>query len=838
MTGTSGKNKNKTEEKSGTNTKLNGKKPKQPPKRRGRAGRTILLAGGALGAIGYGAWQAGRTRFSSKISGKLALPGLKAEVEVIRDKWGVPHLYASSMQDLMFAQGFVQAQDRFWQMEFQRRLAAGRLSEVVGEATLPYDKTFRRLNLKACAEQDYNAMSGEERGLLLHFCEGVNAFLAQKKLPIEFSILRYKPEEWQPLDCLIWSKVMAIAQSLNFDTELIRAMLVQKVGAETAARLEPLEIEDLPMIVPMGVDYSGVDFDTILAEFERLHEIGGFAGAGAGSNAWAVDGSKSVTGKPLLAHDPHISTTMPGVWYEMHLNAPDFEVAGVSIPGIPLIIIGHNRHIAWGIPNTMSDFQDGFIEKVDPTNPKRYEYRGEWREFESWHEEIKIKSKPSFHKEFFRSVHGPIMSDFNPNIAENEAGTPEKPVAVCWTLYQTSRAFRATFRLNKAHSWQDFREALRDWDIPSLSFTYADTEGNIGYQFTGRIPIRGKGKGMLPSPGHTGEYDWVGYIPFDELPSLFNPETHYVCAANNRLTDNTYPYHLGSEYVGGWRAKRIITLLTAKEKLSMEDFRQIQSDVYSEPGHIFARLMLQIEPENEKERQALSYFRTWDGHLTTTSVAGSLYKMSIYKLLRLLFVPMLGEPLANKYLGVGDDDLAPLNMFSGLPGPMIIRLIEGNYHSFLPEGQTWEKFLRQALAEAMAELSQRLGEDMGNWEWGKLHTMKYNHPLGAVKPLDRIFNRGPQPVGGDTDTVFQTGYAGKNGDFTANGATASVRFLADMDNLDNSLIGITGGQSGSPFSPHYFDQAENWANGELHPMLSKRAELAANSEGTLILTPG
>lgn len=806
------------------------------PKRRGRAGRNLLVASGALGAIGYGAWQAGRTRFNSKINGKLQLAGLKASVEVVRDKWGVPHLYASNMEDLMFAQGFVQAQDRFWQMEFQRRLAAGRLSEVLGEPALLADKVMRRFDLKRAATRDYEAMSGEERGYIMRYAEGITAFIKQKKWPLEISILRYKPEDWQPLDTLMWSKVMAIGQSGNFEAELLRAQLVQKVGPEMAARLEPLETLDLPQILPVGADYSGINFDAMLAEFSALHELSGVTGAGNGSNNWVVDGTKSVTGKPLLANDPHISTSMPGVWYEMHLHAPDFDVAGVTLPGTPFVVVGHNRHIAWGVTNTMADYQDGYIEKVDPANPKRYEYKGEWHEFESWSEEIKVKGKPAMHKEFFRSVHGPVLSDFNPNFLSENGTAPEKPVACRWTLYEVSTGFRALIKLNRAKNWSEFRDAMRDWDIPSLSFVYGDTEDNIGFQYAGRIPIRGKGKGMLPSPGHTGEYDWVGFVPFEELPSVYNPDSHMAYTANNQMVDNSYPYHLGSEYVGGWRAKRIRTLLNAKEKLSLEDFRRIQFDQYSEPGHIFARQMLKLEPADDWQRHALSYFRTWDGQLGVTSVAGALYKMTIYKLLHQIFVPLLGEPLADKYMGVGEG-LAPLNIFSGLPGPMVIRLIEKNDSWLLPEGQTWEQAMQLALNEAIAELRNRFGDDMSGWEWGKLHTMQYNHPLGAVKPLDRVFNRGPQPIGGDTDTVWQTGYGAKDGDFVANGPSASFRGLFDLGDLDRSMIGVTGGQSGSPFSPHYFDQAEQWIEGELHPMIFNRDELTTNTEGTLTLSP-
>ncbi len=814
-----------------------GEKNKPAGKTRVKTGRNILVAGGVVGLVGWGAWVVGQKRFSPKIEGKFNLHGLKSPVEVIRDKWGVPHLFAENMDDLLYGQGFVQAQDRFWQMEFQRRLAAGRLSEVLGEPALAADKVMRRFNLMHYVKQDYEVLSAEERGLLASYCQGVNAFLGLNKLPLEFTFLRYKPEEWGPLDCLLWSKVMAIGQSGNLEAELLRALLVQKVGPEIAARLEPFETSGLPLILPVGADYRGVNFEEIIEEFSRLHELTGMAGAGNGSNNWVVDGGKSATGKPLLANDPHISPSMPAIWYEMHLQAGDFEVAGVTLPGVPMVVLGHNRHIAWGVTNTMADYQDGFIEKLDGKNPGSYEYKGEWLEFEKREEIIKVKNKPSFKIDYFKTVHGLVMSDFKPDLTGNGQGRPlGKPVAVSWTLFEPSASFRSILRLNRAKNWEEFREGLKDWNIPSLSFVYADREGNIGFQYAGQIPLRRKGKGMLPVPGHTGEFDWNGYIPFEELPTILNPETHYILTANNQVAGEDYPYHLSSEYLGGWRAKRIKTLLTAKEKLSREDFRQIQTDQFSEPGFIFAGLIQKVAAQTNLQRQALEYFRAWDGNLGPSSVPGALYKMTIYKLLRRLLIPLLGEPLAEKFMGVGEG-LAPLNVFSGLPGPMVIRLIEKNDTWLLKEGRTWAEELAGALDEALEELQNRLGQDMAKWEWGKLHTMKYSHPLGAVTPLDRIFNRGPQPIGGDTDTVWQTGYSGKDADFTANGPTASFRDIYDLGDFDNSLIGIMAGQSGSPFSRHYFDQGEAWIEGQLHPMLFNRSDLALHTSGTLLLNP-
>ncbi len=800
----------------------------------------VLLAGGALSALGYGAWRAGRTRFSSKVSGQINLPGLSQPVEVWRDQWGVAHLYAANLPDLFLAQGFVQAQDRFWQMELQRRMAAGRLAEIFGELAVPADRLLRRLELFHEAENQYQwLLQHEDSGPLERFAEGVNAFLALKKLPLEFSLLRYEPEPWLPTDSLGWANVMALGQSNNFFTELARAEIVRAVGPEMAARLEPWPSPGQPLIVPPTGDYAGLDFAPLLAEYGKLAGWLGILRAGTGSNNWVVDGTKSTTGKPLLANDPHISTQLPAIFYAIHLSAPDFEVAGASLPGLPGVMLGHNRQIAWGVTNTMGNNQDAFIEQLDPANPRRYRHQDQWHEFETHFEEIRVKGRPTFRQEQFKSLHGPIISEFSASgtLATGGGTVQGEPVALAWSLYRKSFSLEGLLQLNQATDWPSFRAALEKWYCPSFNFVYADTAGNIGYQYAGLMPLRKKGLGLLPSPGHTGEYDWEGFIPFEELPSLYNPPAHFLYSANNKVTPDDYPYQLGSDYANGVRAERIRQILTAQAKFSAADFEKMFSDVVCLTGLRLARLVAKLDEGVEGlESRARRLLVEWDGNLTADSVAGCLYEVTMNKLLRQVLEPQLGKTATDHYLGVAEG-FVPLTALYSLAGPHLLGFAERDDTSLLPPDQTWDTALKLAFSSAVSWLRHTFGEDLNQWEWGKLHQINFNHFLGARPPLDRVFNRGPFAVGGDSDTIFQTAYAFKENQYIANGGTPAWRMIADLSDWDKCLMSVMSGQSGSPFSPHYADMLEPWFNGQLHPLPFSREAVEKNAAGKLTLQP-
>ena len=773
--------------------------------------------------------------------GRMAVPGLEGQVTVTRDRWGVPHIYAENLSDLFFAQGYVHAQDRLWQMELNRRIGSGRLAEIFGEVALDTDRFIRTVGFRRAAEADLEVLDEETRSALEAYAAGVNAFLAEKQpLPLEFTILRFKPEPWTPLDSLTWGKVMAWNLSINWDTEILRARFIDKLGVERAAELEPMYPENNPAVVPSEVDYGRLS-TRILEQYRQAAGWLGTSGAGVGSNNWVVDGTKSVTGKPLLANDPHLALQMPSIWYENHLVGDGIEVTGASFPGAPGVIIGHNAAIAWGVTNGFPDVQDLYVEKLNPENPHQYEYQGAWHDAVVAREEIHVKGRAEpVIEEVVITRHGPIISGIVPP-AEGE-GEDTPPLALRWTALEPSTLFRAVMSLQRASNWEEFTAALRYWDVPAQNFVYADAEGNIGYYLAGRVPIRAKGMGLVPVPGWTGEYEWTGWIPFEELPHTFNPPQHYVATANNRVVGDDYPYFITVEWMNGYRARRICDLLESKEKLAAEDFAAMHMDFYSIPGRELARYLAELEPEDEQARRAVELIRAWDFNLTADSVAGTIFEAVQLQLLRLAFADKLGPELAEHYLGSGFHPmLSATNAYLGRSAVLLLRLLENETSPWFADAEsgqprTRDEFLLLALEKAIAELRAALGEDMNRWQWGRLHQATFAHPLGQVKPLNLIFNRGPFPIGGDTDTVHQAAFI-PNEPYAVKSWCASYRQIVDVSDWGRSLAIHTNGQSGQPGSRHYADMIPLWRNGEYHPMLWERAQVEAAAEDTLVLVP-
>ncbi|HEV2473128.1 MAG TPA: penicillin acylase family protein, partial [Chthonomonadales bacterium] len=517
-----------------------------------------------------------------KIKGKLHVQGLHEPVEVITDRYGVPHIYAGNEDDLFFAQGYVHAQERLWQMEFNRRLGSGRLSELFGAVALDVDRFCRRLGMHRAAAAEVERMAEQSRRILAAYAHGVNAFIQRNRrnLPIEFTLLRFKPAPWRTSDSIQWAKMMGWGEGSNWETEIIRARIVAKIGAERAARLEAGYDPGHPLIIPPGVAYKGINLG-MLEQYEAIKQLSGFGLLGA-SNSWVVDGSMTVTGSPILCNDPHLGQAAPSIWYECHLVAGAIDVTGASFPGTPGIVIGHNQYIAWGLTNAVSDVEDLYIEKFHPQNPYQYEYQGKWEEAQVIREEIKVKgSKAPVIEEVRITRHGPILTSIpsatDDTSAEQDranAGTAEFPLALRWTGLEQCNIIAAVQKMNRASNWEEFRDALREWDVPPQNIIYADREGNIGYVMAGAVPIRARGQSLLPSPGWTGEYEWTGFIPFDALPQMHNPQQHFIVTANNRVVNDEYPYYITNEWLNGYRAQRIRDLLTGKaagQKLTLAD---------------------------------------------------------------------------------------------------------------------------------------------------------------------------------------------------------------------------------------------------------------------------
>jgi penicillin amidase len=821
-----------------------------------RIGTTAgLVFGAAAGLAGVGVMAALR-RPLPRTSGALRLPGLEAPVQVLRDRWGVPHIYARSNADLFIAQGYVHAQDRLWQMEFNRRTGHGQLAEIFGPVALDSDRFLRVLGFSRVARREAELLSGETRVAVEAYVRGVNAYITAhaSRLPVEFTLLRLRPRPWEPADVLVWGKIMAHTLCENWTDEILRARIIASVGAERAAALEPDYLDDHPLIVPPGVVYQpDIGADALRGAAAVANFVG--QGGGQGSNNWVVGGGRSASGKPLLANDPHLALRAPSLWYEAHLNGGDYHVTGASLPGAPGIIIGHNERIAWGVTNGMTDVQDVYIERFDPADPTRYEFQGQWERAEVVREEIAVRGRSQPHIEEVRITrHGPIISplipttDYGPPTTDQrEKGSDaqrssvvgrrssEEALALRWTALEPSRIFASTLALNRATDWASFRAALADWAVPAQNFVYADVEGHIGYTLGGDIPIRAQGDGRLPVPGWTGEYEWTGIIPHAELPHVLDPQEGFVATANNRIVGDSYPYPLPGEWLNGYRVIRIRELLADVPRHDAASFVRIQGDQRSLPGLDLAALAGQLPATNVVAQHARDALASWDGELTAESVGGTIYARLREQLLRAAYAE-IAEPLAI---------VTGLDAFASLPGaeylgqalPRVLRRIAERDDSWLPAGLTWRDILAVAWEATVAELRTAYGDDVRLWIYGRDHTLTLRHPLDAVPALAKLLDRGPFPMGGDVDTILM-GYLPRKFAGPPFYVAPSYRQICDLSDWDRSQSIHPPGQSGQPGSRHYADMLQPWLRMQYHPMLWSRARVEAAAVERLTLEPG
>ncbi|MBI3976310.1 MAG: penicillin acylase family protein [Armatimonadetes bacterium] len=777
----------------------------------------LLLVLVAVLALGAGSAYLIRRPFP-QISGTATVAGLKAPVEVIRDRWGIPHIYAQNPHDLFFAQGYVHAQDRLWQMDLSRRLAAGRLSEIFGPVALEADRLMRVLGLRRAAEAAWaaaaSAAGAPEAAAAIEavqaYSAGVNAFIESRRdrLPLEFLLLRFQPEPWTPVDSLSFGKLMAWVLGGTWRTELLRAGLAIRFGDEGMRTLFPTQVPGTPTITAGGIPSialpPGLPFASLLA-----------GSPGAGSNNWVVAPSRSTSGA-LLANDIHLDVQMPSIWYENHLVGGPYDVIGASFPGVPSVVAGHNRHIAWGLTNVNPDVQDLYVERFHPRDPDRYFYQGQWVRATVVREEIRIKGRPEPEVVVVRVTrHGPVL---NPAVRGLGAF-----MALRWTAHDPDRILQAVLALDRAANWAEFREALREWSVPSQNFVFADRTGNIGFIAPGRIPIRPPGvDGRLPVPGWTGTFEWQGYIPHEELPTLFNPPGGVIVTANNRVAPPSYPYHLGEDFDVGFRALRITSRLEETARLSLDDFAAIQQDVTSLPARRFVAAWQDVRIDDADRAALFNEVKQWDGQVTAESRPALLYEVLLLRLAHVVFKDALDQDLFRRYLRQGDAPLLVLLEMSGRPDD-----------PWWGEGR--DRVIEQALRQTVRELEAALGDDRSAWRWGRIHTPTLLHPLGRQRGLGWIFNAVPPEMGGDGFTVNAAGFDPEEPYRTA--VAPSYRQLIDTKDWSSARAIHPTGQSGLPFSRHYRDFVAMWAKGDYHPLLFTRDAILAAQEGTLRLLP-
>lgn len=831
-------------------------------------------------------------------NGELRLNGLGGRVEVIRDARGVPHIYADSTDDLFRAQGFVAAQDRFFEMDFRRHVTAGRLSEMVGSAGLSTDKVVRTMGWRAVAEKELGLVSPATRQYLDAYADGVNDYISRADNPsdmgLEYVVLGqqfpgYTVERWSAVDSLAWLKAMGWDLISNYGDELNRARLGTTLAPERLAVLYPdysvaghppilgsdewspgsvpaasairpsLTNNAAPSASPLPLNsVTSAVFDSAQSALDAVPALLG-RGDGIGSNSWVVAGSKTTTGKPLLANDPHLGTSIPGIWYQTGLHcrtvsaACPFDVAGFTFAGMPGVIIGHNQSIAWGLTSLAADVSDFYLEKV---TDQTYLRDGQQLPLETSTETIKVAGGNDVQLAIRRTVHGPIMSDVIDSVGRVGRNAlvrlvPQQDtyaVSLAWTGLTPNPTADAIFGINAAANFTDFRAAAAKFAVPSQNLVYADTAGHIGYQAPGLVPIRNTSvpntpPGYWPAPGWDSQYDWKGYVPFEQMPWTYDPPEGFVVTANNQVTSATgtqVPF-LTSDWDFGWRSSRIETLLKQTDgqsaKISPQRMTEIQNDTYNGFAPTLVQALLQIDlSSDEFTQQAQTLLGDWDftqpAEKGRSSVRAAYYNAVWMRIIEYTFNDELPQDLqANggaRYMAA---------MLTLLKDPT-----NGWWDDRRTPGlvETRDEILRKALVQARLDLAKHLGKDPVTWSWGELHTLTEEHKVlgGPTAPdiVRKVFNRGPVELGGGSSIVNANGWDASSGNFDVYWAP-SMRMVVDLGNLDESTWVTQTGTSGHPYSAHYVDQLDPWAAGETFPWPFSRGAVEQARQEELVLTP-
>jgi penicillin amidase len=772
--------------------------------------------------LGGGGWIFWRSHTClPQLDGVERLAGLHDPVEVLRDARGVPHLRARSLDDLFFAQGYVTAQDRLWQMDLSRRLARGELSEIFGESMLRLDEENRTLGFSQAAQRGVGELDAEKHRLLQAYAAGVNEFIARHRhrLPIEFTLLGYQPRPWQAADSLGVALNMVKVLNTTWQSDLMRERVRAKVPPELYADLFPDHSDlDHPVAELLraasgrgehvrtpdpphaeGLERAFAELGLATQEFQ----------ADLGSNNWVVSGAHTLSGKPLLANDPHLGHSIPSVWYMAHLTAPGLDVTGVTLPGLPLVIIGHNERIAWGMTNTGADVQDLYAESFNFRDLNKYLHNGEWVDAEVRSETVRVRGGADFSFTVKTTRHGAVVS--------HDGG---RDLALQWTALQPHAVRFPFLEINRAHDWREFTEALREFTAPMQNFVYADESGNIGYYAAGWVPLRKQGDGTVPVPGSTDDYDWTGYIPFEDLPHAYNPAGGINATANGRIVPDGYPYLITREWAAAFRTARIYQLLQSGNRLDVSGMLRIQTDIVTLEDLWLAKQLVSAArtapPSSSDARYALSLLRNWDGEARADSAVTLVCELTRHALLNRILKPKLGEGLA------------------GYRWPMSSVFIENvlsqHWTRWLPPGDAdFNQTLMKSLEAGVAEVAERVGSHgHAAWQWGLTIPLTFRHRLSFAFPfLGRFLNVGPVPQAGTGATVKQT---------TPN-VGPSMRMVVDFSDFDRSVQNITLGESGQIFSPYYRDQFDAWYHGRSFPMLWSEEAVRKGAMHRLVLEP-
>ncbi|HKW63794.1 MAG TPA: penicillin acylase family protein [Candidatus Acidoferrum sp.] len=785
-----------------------------------------------------------------QLDGNISLPGLRQQVTVDRDGWGVPHIRAASVEDAAEAQGYVMAQDRLWQLDLLRRVARGQLSEILGERTLQFDRDFRMLGLGRVADREATTLEPEPKKILEAYARGVNEFIAQHKgnLPLEFSLLGYKPQPWKPADTLAISGYMYRTLADTREREINRAKVTARAGADRAKDLFSIEspldhfVVGDPNVPNDGSQRTATDpddddddiqpdtvFKADLAKpnadasqnsapdltSELAQSVVKFLAAssneiraGLGSNNWVVSGAHTATGKPLLANDTHLELMMPSIWYEVHVTAPGWNVKGFTLPGSPMAIIGHNDRIAWGFTNNGADVLDLYIETFNPAASDEYRVKGAWVKAQVIDEAIHVKGRPDEHLQVVVTRHGPVVH------REGDQG-----YAMRWTATEAGGLANSYNWLGRARNWKEFREAMKRVWGPAQNAVYADVEGNIGYIMAARVPIRKKGHGEVPAPGDTDDYEWTGYIPFDQLPQALNPDSGLIATANARVVGPNYKPYLTDRWEEPYRTARIYDLLHDRRDLRVDDMLKVQTDTYSYPHVFLAEQLLAAvktaKPKDPRAQRLIDGLKDWNGIADANSAEVSFLFTIRNSALRMILEPVLGEDTT---------------LYQWRSTSFLQKTLTGRPSKWLPAAyKNYDEVLVAAADDAVKKLAANSkSERVDDWAWKRFNPLDMFHPLGHNGPLKTFLSITGKPQSG---TIYSVRAASKT-------HGPAMRFVANPANWDESMLLIPSGESGQPGSSHYSDQFSYWYEGKAILAPFSDAAEAKVKKHTLTLKPG
>lgn len=766
-----------------------------------------------------------------------------SDIEIYRDSFAVPYIFAENDNDAAFALGYVHAQERLFTMDFIRRAGEGRLSEILGDEAVPFDNMFRTVGIKRNILRNYSRIDPSVISLLQSYSDGVNAYIEERKgnYSIEFDVLGYQPEKWKPLHSLIIIKMMAWELNMSWWTDLTFSELIQKLGEKKALEILPDYPENAPTIIADNFKYLSAINSSLVETDKAFRNFIGWTGTHIGSNNWVVNANKSTSGKPIIANDPHLAFSAPGKWFAATVNSKEgWKTSGVTLPGVPGIVIGKGENISWVLTNVMNDDADFYIEKLDSSDSK-YSVDGQWRDLRIIKDTIKVKNGKDRVIEIKETHRGPIISDIHTfNFIYNTAESEFPPISMKWLGNEFSDEMLGFYKINKAKNWNQFREGVKYFGIPGQNFVYADTTGNIGYIMGARIPLRKKNNPTLVFDGTNTENDWQGYVPVEEIPVVLNPKENFIASANNKILKD-FKYHISNLWEPSSRIDRIYELLNSKEKHSAEDFKKYQMDITSPYAKLITSHIIKafegIKINDNNLKTAIELLSEWDFNLNKQSQTPSIYVVTLKYLLHNIYYDELGDDLFNRFVFLANVPFRSLLQVLDKPESIIFDDIS------TAKTESKNEIIRKSLADALTFLEESLGKDLTNWQWGRLHTVTFKHAFsGNFSLLDKYINIGPYEIGGDGTTINNTEYPFSesidkypmfsHSEFE-NILGPSMRYIYDFAKPDQYYLILTTGQSGNVMSDNYCDQTPYWLQGKY--MLIKTDESSIRKNKNLLL---